>query len=346
MPSHTSGASRRDPGNPGRPVGLDYSIGRSPDAKIAGEMVSSALPPSGRQFELRFGEQRAVVVEVGGGLRSYSVSGRELLDGYGPDEMATAGRGQVLMPWPNRIEDGQYEFAGTTFQLPLDEPEGRNAIHGLVRWSSWSAGQVEPDRILLEHTLHPRPGYPFSLALTLGYSLSADGLRVSSTATNVGKAACPFGSGAHPYLTLGTATVDPLVLRVPGRTMLQTDARGIPRRSTPVEGTDYDFRQPRPIADRKLDHAFTDLERDDDGLARIRLSHGDLSLMLWLDESYRYVQLFTGDALPNVDRRSLAVEPMTCPPNAFRSGDSLLVLEPGQSATAAWGIELGPGGSS
>ena len=48
--------------------------------------------------------------------------------------------------------------------------------------------------------------------------------------------------------------------------------------------------------------------------------------------------LFTGDPLPDVNRRSLAVEPMTCPPNAFRSGEALTRLEPGDSATGAWGI--------
>ena len=68
------------------------------------------------------------------------------------------------------------------------------------------------------------------------------------------------------------------------------------------------------------------------------LDSGD-TLTVWLGESYRYLQLFTGDPLPDVDRRSLAVEPMTCAPNAFRSGDGLLVLEPGESATATWGIQ-------
>jgi len=309
------------------------------DANITADMVSSALPPSGRQLELRSGDQRAVVVEVGAGLRSYSVGGRELLDGYGLDEMATVGRGQVLMPWPNRIADGRYAFAGATHQLALNEPEERNAIHGLVRWAPWSVGRAETDRIVLEHTLHPQPGYPFSLALRLEYSLSAGGLRVASTATNVGSSACPFGSGAHPYLTLGTETVDPVVLRMPGRTVLQVDGRGIPAGTAPVEGTEYDFRRPRPIAGTKLDHAFTDLDRDDDGLARVQLDHAGLEVTLWLDGSYRYVQLFTGDGLPNVSRRSLAVEPMTCAPNAFQSGDGLLVLEPGESATAAWGIQ-------
>ncbi len=61
-------------------------------------------------------------------------------------------------------------------------------------------------------------------------------------------------------------------------------------------------------------------------------------MTLWLDEAYGYLQLFTGDPLPDVDRRSLAVEPMTCPPNAFRTGESLIRLEPGGAFTGRWGI--------
>ena len=297
--------------------------------------------PSGEQIELRAAEQRAVVVEVGAGLRSYTVGGRAVLDDYGPDEIAADGRGQVLMPWPNRLQDGRYEFAGTWHDLPLTEPEQRNAIHGLVRWAAWSVREREKDRVVMEHTLHPQPGYPFTLALGIEYSLSIDGLRVRSTATNLGPEPCPFGSGAHPYLTVGTATVDTVVLRAPGGTVLYTDARGLPTRSSPVDGSEFDFRQPRTIGETKLDNAFTDLERDGDGLARVQLRDPQrgTTVTLWLDESYPYLELFTGDPLPSVDRRSLAVEPMTCPPNAFRTGEAVLVLEPGESTTGEWGIE-------
>jgi aldose 1-epimerase len=296
--------------------------------------------PSGEQIEIHAGEHHAVVVEVGAGLRSYEVGDRPVLDGYGPDELATAGRGQVLMPWPNRIQDGSYEFAGASYHLPLTEPGARNAIHGLVRWVAWSVAERAADRVVMEHTLHPQPGYPFRLALRIEYAVSNGGLRVTSTATNVGPDACPFGMGAHPYLTIGTETVDTVVLRAPGRTVLQTDPRGIPVESGPVDDTEYDFRRPRPIGATKLDNAYTNLEHDGDGVARVELRDPDrgTALSLWLDESYQYIELFTGDPLPSVRRRSLAVEPMTCAPNAFRTAEGLLVLEPGQSATGSWGI--------
>jgi aldose 1-epimerase len=299
-------------------------------------------PPSGEQFELAHGDKRAVVVEVGGGLRVCSVAGRELLDGYGEEEICTSGRGQVLIPWPNRVEDGRYDFDGENYKLALDEPDQRNAIHGLVRWGAWSAAERAPGRVVMAHTLYPRPGYPFSLALSIEYMLSGEGLGVQTTATNVGADACPYGAGAHPYLTLGTPTVDSLLLRAPGRTVIRSDSRGLPLGEEPVEGTECDFRQPRAVGSTQLDHAFTDLDRDGGGLARVELTDpsGGASLVLWVDEAYPYLQLFTGDPLPDVARRSMAVEPMTCPPNAFRTGKSVIRLEPGQSFTSRWGLVL------
>lgn len=303
--------------------------------------VAAPIPPSGEQIEIAAGDQRAIAVEVGGGLRAYSAGGTELLDGYPAERMSSAGRGQVLIPWPNRIEHGAYEFAGRSLQLPLTEVAERNAIHGLVRWAPWTVAEREPSRAVVEHLLHPQPGYPFALALAIEYALSDAGLRVTTTATNVGPDPCPYGCGAHPYLTAGSPSVDSTLLRVPANTVLRSDERGIPTGSARVAGGEYDFRDPRPVGATVLDHAFTDLERDGDGLARVELRDSELrtGVTLWIDDSYRYLMLFSGDPLPeDVRRRSLAVEPMTCPPNAFRTGEALIRLAPGESFTSAWGI--------
>jgi aldose 1-epimerase len=296
------------------------------------------IAPSGEQIELAFGDQRAVVTEVGAGLRSYFADGRALVDGYEPDEFAPSGRGQLLIPWPNRIEDGSYELDGRRHQLPLDEPERQNAIHGLVRWSAWRIAERENDSAVLEHVLHPRPGYPFSLALRVEYSLSDDGLTVRTAAANVGAETAPYGMGAHPYLAVGGGRVDATELGVPAGTVLEANERGIPVGAAPVEGTELDFRIARAIGTTKLDHAFTDLERGSDGRATVELGTRDGETALWVDEAYPYLMVFTGDTLPDGGRRSVAVEPMTCAPNAFRSGDGLIRLEPEQTHTGTWGI--------
>ena len=254
--------------------------------------------------------------------------------------MSVSGRGPVLIPWPNRLQDGGYEFEGSRHQLPLNEPERRNAIHGLVRWAAWRLSEREPHRAVMTHILYPQPGYPFTLKLSIEYALSSSGLRVGTTATNIGKVPCPFGGGAHPYLTLGTGSLDSLILRVPARTVLRADERGLPVGADPVENSEYDFRKPRRIGSTKLDHAFTRFDRDEDGLARVDLLDPEqgTQVSLWVDESYPYLMLFTGDSLRDIHRRSLAVEPMTCPPNAFRTNVALIKLDPGSSFTGTWGI--------
>ena len=298
------------------------------------------LPPSGEQFEIAFADHRVVVVEVGGGLRAYSVDGRDVIDGYGVDEMAAAGRGQVLIPWPNRLQDGSYGFGGRHHQVSLTEPENSNAIHGLVRWAAWRAREREAHRVLLEHIVHPQPGYPFLLELGIEYELSADGLAVRTTATNAGVHPCPYGAGVHPYLKPSTPSIDTANLQLPARTVLEADGRGIPTGSASVTGTEFDFQETRPIGDTQLDHCFTDLGRDGDGRVQVTLTSPDdgAGLSLWADDAYRYVMVYSGDSRPDVNRRSLAVEPMTCPPNAFRSGEALVTLEPGDSHTATWGL--------
>ncbi len=290
--------------------------------------------PSGEQVELSFGDHEVVVTEVGAGLRAYSAGGRDVLDGYAVDEFATSGRGQLLIPWPNRIRDGAYELDGRRHQLDLSEPARDNAIHGLVRWSSWSVSERSADRAVLEHVLRPRPGYPFTLELRVEYSLSADGLTAITTATNIGAETCPYGAGWHPYLSVRGDIVDEALLRVPAQSVLEADQRGIPVGSRPVEATELDFREPRPVGPTRLDHCFTDLDRGEDGRARVTIGE----TTLWADEAYPYLMVFTGDGLPDVERRSLAVEPMTCTPNAFVSGQGLVLLEPGDSHAAAWGI--------
>jgi aldose 1-epimerase len=292
-----------------------------------------AVSPSGVQVELVLGDQRAVVTSVGAGLRTYSAGGRDVLDGYGEDELCPSGRGQLLVPWPNRIEDGNYEFGGRSYQLALDEPERRNAIHGLVRWSEWTVAERTPGRAVLEDTLFPRPGYPFALALRAEYALSEDGLSLRLGATNVGTDPCPYGAGQHPYLAVEGKRVDSVELQVPAAAVLESNERGLPVGESPVAG-ELDFREPRQIGATVLDHCFTALERDPDGRARVRVGE----TTLWVDESWPYVMVFTGDPLPDVARRSVAIEPMTSAPNAFRTVDGLVVLEPGETHSGSWGI--------
>ncbi|MGI8613022.1 MAG: aldose 1-epimerase family protein [Nocardioidaceae bacterium] len=298
--------------------------------------------PSGRQVRLRAGRCAAVVVESGATLRSLTREGRPLLAGFAEDAMASSGRGQVLMPWPNRIEDGRYDFAGTRNQLPLSEPAKHNASHGLVRWQSWRLEQLDESAVAAHLHLLPSPGYPFDLQLRVEYALHDRGLTVTATTTNLGAQEAPYGHGFHPYLCSGAGPVDEWTLQLPARRMCRVDHRGLPGAAEPVDA-EHDFTAARRIGSLQLDNPFTDLVRDTDGLARVRVTGpGAAPVTLWLDEHHRWVQVFTGDQLPDrAARQALAVEPMTCPPNAFRSGTDLMRLAPSQVRTARWGITSG-----
>lgn len=298
--------------------------------------------PSGRQFTIARDDQRAVVTEVGGALRSYVAAGRELLDGFREEEMDTDARGQLLIPWPNRLEDGRYRWDGVEHQAPLSEPAKHNAIHGFVRFANWTCARLTTASVTLGHVLHARPGYPFTLALEVTYRLDAAGLTVTTSARNAGGEAAPYAAGQHPYLAAPAGgLIDDCSLRAPGATSLPTDDRGIPTGRSPVAGTDLDFRTARTIGATEIDYAFTDLERDGDGRAWLELRAPDgRGAAIWCDERYPYLELFTGDTLPEPGRRrrGLGVEPMTAPPNALATGTDVIRLEPGATTEAAWGL--------
>jgi aldose 1-epimerase len=251
--------------------------------------------PSGEQFELMARSHRVVVVEVGGGIREWD----GVLLGYGEDAMCGSGRGQVLAPWPNRLAGGRYEWDGQELQLPVNEVASGSAIHGLVRWASWRVVAREPASVVLEHVLHPQPGYPFTVRLRVEYRLAETGLTVRTEAENVGERDCPFGVGHHPYVLAPTGRVDDLAL---------DGAR---------------------IGEQQLDET-----RHSPGGWRVGVGE----VTVWADDRWPWLQIFTGD-LPDVQRRGLAVEPMTCPPQAFATGEGVIRLAPGERWSGEWGID-------
>jgi aldose 1-epimerase len=299
-------------------------------------------PPSGEQHEIRHGDQVVVVAEVGATLRTYSAGGVDVVDGFSVDESSSAGRGQVLAPWPNRLDGGRYSFGRRQGSAAIDEPELGNAIHGLVRWLPWLLASKSDESVALECVLHPQPAYPWRLQLGLEYRLAADGLEVVARAANGSAEAAPFGIGFHPYVTMGIP-VDDVRLTIPASRRVTTDDRALPVSEQGVADTEFDFTVARAVGATRLDTCFTGLARSD-GRSRARLesADGERGVEIWADEAFGYFQAYTGDTLEPASRRrqAVAVEPMTCPPNAFASGVDVIRLEPGASWSGAWGIAL------
>jgi aldose 1-epimerase len=299
------------------------------------------IPLTGIQYDIEAGDYSATVTELGAGLRELKVTGTPLVTSYDADQLPPHGAGQLLTPWPNRVDGGRYSFGGTGYQLALSEPASGNAIHGLTRWIPWLRVAHDRSEVTLRSVPHGQQGYPFAVQVEVTYRLDAEsGLHVTVSAANKGSRPAPWGVGQHPYLTVATPTVDDCELTLPADRWLPADERGIPSGAAlDVAGSEFDFRTPRKLGDIRLDHAFTGLRREPDGLAWVRLSAGAGGTALWADAGYRWLQVFTGDPLePTRRRTALAVEPMTCPPNAFVSGEDLLVLQPGEAVSCRWGI--------
>ena len=340
-PHRTEGVNAKGPVSP--PPG--------PSARLRfrlGTVAAMTTAPSGRQIRLAAHDQEIVVVEVGGGLRLYRATGRDILDGYAEAEMCAGGRGQLLAPWPNRLAGGAYEWDGRRLQTAITEVEAGNAIHGLVRWANWLVPDATPqpwtpatppDTTQVHHRLHPQPGWPWTLDFRVTYRLVPDqGLEVRTAVTNLSEEECPIGLGWHPYLRVHA---DDTRLTVPAATTYETDPRGIPQGRRPVEGTDADFRSPRIIGPAKLDAAYTDLERDAHGRARVVLEPaGADPFTVWVDGNYTHLMIFTGDTLSDKTRRrqGLAVEPMTCAPDMLNNHDGRRTLAPGATFEATWGV--------
>ena len=297
---------------------------------------------SGEQFEISHGAYRAVVTESGAALRTLTHDGRDLVDGFGPDEISPGCRGQLLMPWPNRIRDGRYTWDGSEHQLPLTEPSRANASHGLVRWVAWTVASHSATALELTYRLMAQSGYPWTLDLSIAYALGDDGLTVTQGAVNRSGSAAPYAQGAHPYLLAGPGPISSWEVLLPAATRSLSDPeRLLPVGREDVTGTDVDFREAHVLGDVGFNHAFTDLVRDSAGIATTELRDpaAGTGVELWVDETQPWLMVYTADDRPEpLFRRSIAVEPMTAQADAFRSGEDLVRLEPGEPFSASWGI--------
>lgn len=308
-------------------------------SRAAGEVECATVTtlPTGQQLQISSGDHRAVVTEVGATLRSYSVAGRDVVRGFEPEEQIRGGRGQQLLPWPNRIRDGRYEFGGAVQQLTLSEPARHNAIHGLARHVVWDLLEHGTNAVRQRVRIFPQPGWPGIVEAVVGHSLSDAGLLVDVQATNIGSTPVPFGYAAHPYLTVGETTVDDVTIQLPASRYLEVDSRMLPVELRDVDGTEFDLRVPEVLGSRTFDTAFTGLHTES-GSWRVVLSRGDRRAELWAEATFGWAQVFTGNKRRDL---SIAVEPMTCGPDAFNPGptaDGRIVLDPGDSFTARWGI--------
>jgi aldose 1-epimerase len=297
--------------------------------------------PTGDQHVITHGSFRAVITQVAAALREFTVGGVDLTEPYPESVSPPFGDGIVLVPWPNRVEDGLWSLDGKPQQLDITEPARHNALHGLLRNVGYTLVDVQPNAVTLDATVFPQHGYPFHLATTVRYELTDSGLAVTHTVRNLSAAKAPVAIGTHPFLTIGDVPTEQLTLTVHATTRFEVDARLNPIAELPVAGSRFDLRSGRLVGELDLDDAFGGVETVD-GVSAVLAAPDGREVRLVQDENHGYVQVFTTRDFPKKGGPGLAVavEPMTAPPNAFNSGLGLMWVEPGQSWSVGWGIRF------
>lgn len=298
------------------------------------------MPTHDGGWTLQHGAQRATVTARGGAIRTYTVNGSEVIDGFAQDELPPAFNGAVLAPWPNRVRDGAWHWQGAGLQLPITERSTHTALHGLLLWSEWRPLAATASSVRLACRVLPQPGYPFALRVEVRWSVGPDGLRCDLAVHNEGEAPAPFGIGTHPFFGFEGAGVDDLTLTVPAESWTPTDDRLLPLAARATRGSVADFTVARPLRGVTLDTAFSDVTRGSDGRSRVVLASSRARTEIWADESFGWWQVYTSDMFDQADeryRRSVAVEAMTCGPDAFNSRADLVVADPGQTWQGSWG---------
>ncbi len=274
----------------------------------------------------------------GGGLNSLTFDGRNLIEPY-LDHGVNRYSGDILAPWPNRIRDGKYSYQGKNYQLEITEPARLNALHGLVNNGLWDLVSKNPTSAELSYVLQKSDQFPSSIKFQIKYELSLEGLLIEISAKNTGKNPAPYGVSIHPYLVADSQSkVDDWFLKLPAGDFFCVDeVRLLPTQVEPVPSY-LDFRELQQIRDTFIDHAFLIDENLDSQRIEI-LSPSGYGVAMSFSKDLKWIQVHTADREGGPDsRRSLAIEPMSCPPDAFNSGIDLIHLLPNETKSSFWRI--------
>ena len=306
-------------------------------------MHETTEPTKDTEYLLRRGDLHLRVAPWGASVRGMWRGDKHgdcqlIISEYSGADSNIGSQGEVLMPFPSRISHGQYTFQGQTHQLAIPDDFGPHAMHGFLRSVLWETTERSETAVTFSIAIGESdfPGYPFALRVTVTYRLNERGLVCKFQATNTGTTDAPFGAGFHPYLMVGSPFIDSDLLTVPFERQMIGGTR------TDVAGTEHDFLTERAVGSLCADAVYTAPLRDADGIARVRLAAPDQLriVTVWMDKTFDYMVLYSGDTQPDVlRRRALAIEPWTCAPNAFNHPErGLTILKPGQTLSGSWGV--------
>ena len=281
-----------------------------------------------KKLQISLNGVSALISTEGAALIGLSVDSFNLIEPSTRDGLYA---GKILAPWPNRIRDGKYSFNKNDYQLPINEVSKNNSLHGLVANSLWEITFQNQSKVILEYLLDQPAIYPGKLQLQVTYEIIESGIEIAVLSENIGDISTPYGVSIHTYLVAGESVKNnELFLQIPADQFLVVDAeRLLPIKLQPVDGSNFDFINSKKISDQFIDHAFKYSSKYPRSISLLN-AEGQGAEMIF-DEQSKWIQIHTADRDLQADSRmAVAIEPMTCPPDAFNSGIDLIVLEPGK----------------
>lgn len=270
----------------------------------------------------------AVIGTEGAALIGLSVNNFDLIE---PNTRDGLYAGKILAPWPNRIKDGKYTFNKKDYQLPINEVSKNNSLHGLVANCLWEITFQNQSKVILQNLLTQPEIYPGKLQLQVTYEIIESGVEIAVLSENIGDIPAPYGVSIHTYIVAGASVKNnELFLQIPADQFLEVDAeRLLPIKLQPVTGSNFDFINSKKISDLFIDHAFKYSSNYPRSISLLNAEGQGIEMIF--DDQSKWIQIHTADRDLRADSRmAVAIEPMTCPPDAFNSGIDLIVLEPGK----------------
>lgn len=292
------------------------------------------------------GNSFSIIPELGANIYRLQLNNGKkslsLIDGATDHELDTNPfyKSTFLLPFPNRIKHGKYNFDGQSYQLPVNEPKLNNALHGFICHRKFEVMEEDLAEgsatiVLKNFYLGDYEGYPFPFETTIEITLSdEDGVTLRMDVANTTAKKIPIGMGWHPYFSFDHDIAD-VLLKMPPCLEVEVDQFNIPT----GEKRSFDaFSRPQKIDHSNFDHCFQ-IDDPNNRVETILTSPAkEFSLHIWQENDigkFQFLQIFTPPG-----RRSIAIEPMTCCIDAFNNQLGLVILDPGEKISAKFGLKV------
>jgi aldose 1-epimerase len=303
------------------------------------------LPLRGFIYKLNFSDSQSrqhevAISSLGAALLNYRVGNKDVVVSFVDNEGYTSVySGIVLLPYPNRLEDGIYEYNGTNYSTSVNEFDNNNNLHAQAEFHNFQILNQSDDSITLGLRMPLHYGYPFDIYTEVTYTLGEEGLSIATVAKNLSTTTAPWGLGFHPWFAVRGEYAD-AALEVQANSRVTVNQRMLPTGEVAVDGK-YDLRTLQGLGDNQYDDAFLDFSNSESEPAVTLRGADGHETYVYADKTLPVFQICTrADQTETGLQNTVAIEPCTCYANAFKTGRLLIELAPEQVQQSRWRIDF------